>query len=109
MKVSEPRVTLSDGTPITMRAILPIELDRIVLRCRPDRRTLERLFAEQGTIGFAAWDGGQLRVVPAGIVAWLRSDEHRWKCHRPEPVSRPRPYRRDTRRLAECHRLSPRG
>jgi len=55
--MAEARVLLRDGTPITVRAITLAELDRIVLRCWPDRRTLDRLFAEQGTIGMAAWDG----------------------------------------------------
>ncbi len=47
----------SDGTPIEIRPIEPGELDRIPLRCWPERDALDRLFAEQGTIGMAAWEG----------------------------------------------------
>jgi GNAT superfamily N-acetyltransferase len=32
-------------------------LDRVVLRCWPERAALDALFAEQGTIGMAAWEG----------------------------------------------------
>lgn len=46
-----------NGIPITVRPIEPEELDRIVLRCWPDRDALDRLFIEQGTIGMAAWEG----------------------------------------------------
>lgn len=55
--MEELQTSLSDGTPITVRAIEPTELDRIVLRCWPDRRALDRLFMAQGTIGMAAWEG----------------------------------------------------
>lgn len=51
--------TAPDGTPITVRPIAPDALDRIVLRCWPPRDVLDRLFAEQGTIGMAAWEGGK--------------------------------------------------
>jgi GNAT superfamily N-acetyltransferase len=50
-------VTSPDGTPIEVRPIEPAELDRVVLRCWPDRDALDRLFDEQGTIGMAAWEG----------------------------------------------------
>ena len=50
-------LTSSDGTPITIRPIEPGELDRVVLRCWPDRDALDRLFDEQGTIGMASWEG----------------------------------------------------
>lgn len=50
-------LTLPDGIPITVRPIERNELDRVVLRCRPDDRTIGRLFDEQGTIGMAAWEG----------------------------------------------------
>ena len=68
------RLTLPDGTPIAVRPIVPQELDRIPLRCWPERETLDRLFADQGTIGMAAWEGdkcvGQLHcyrlVLPDG-------------------------------------------
>ena len=48
-----------NGRPITIRPITAEELDRVVLRCWPDRATLERLFAAQSTIGFAAWHGSR--------------------------------------------------
>jgi hypothetical protein len=48
-------LTSPDGTTITVPPIEPEELDRIVLRCWPDRETLDRLFAKQGTIGMAAF------------------------------------------------------
>jgi GNAT superfamily N-acetyltransferase len=43
--------------PFVVRPIRPDELDRVVLRCWPGRDALDALFAEQGTIGMAAWDG----------------------------------------------------
>jgi GNAT superfamily N-acetyltransferase len=43
--------------PIAVRPIERADLDRLPLRCWPDRATLDRLFAEQGTIGMAAWEG----------------------------------------------------
>ncbi len=49
-------LTSPDGTPITIRPIEPKELDRVVLRCWPKREVLDLLFAEQGTIGMAAWE-----------------------------------------------------
>jgi GNAT superfamily N-acetyltransferase len=52
MSLSSP-----SGTPITVRPIERGELDRVVLRCWPERDVLERLFQEQGTIGMAAWEG----------------------------------------------------
>jgi len=55
--MSETLVLLRDGTPIAVRPIQPSELDRVVLRCWPDRAILCRLFRTQGTIGMAAWDG----------------------------------------------------
>jgi GNAT superfamily N-acetyltransferase len=54
--VTEMHVCLSDGTPIAVRPIQSSELDRIVLRCWPERETLHRLFTTQGTIGMAAWE-----------------------------------------------------
>lgn len=49
--------TASDGDSFVVRPIGPADLDHIVLRCWPDRTILDRLFAEQGTIGMAAWEG----------------------------------------------------
>ena len=49
--------TSPTDTPIVVRPIVPDELERILLRCWPDRATIDRLFMEQGTIGMAAWDG----------------------------------------------------
>lgn len=55
--MTETQVPLGDGTLISVRPIDRSDLDRVVLRCCPDRRTLDRLISEQGTIGMAAWDG----------------------------------------------------
>lgn len=55
--MAETQVSLRNGRTIVVRPIQSDELDRIVLRCWPDRATLERLFADHGTIGMAAWDG----------------------------------------------------
>ncbi len=59
--------------PVSVRPIRPDDLNRIPLRCWPSRDIIERLFAEQGTIGMAAWEGqkcvGELhgyRVMPPG-------------------------------------------
>jgi GNAT superfamily N-acetyltransferase len=50
--------TLPHSLPIVVRPIAPQEVERIVLRCWPeDARALDRLFARQGTIGMAAWEG----------------------------------------------------
>jgi hypothetical protein len=82
MTMAGTRVLLDDGTPITVRAIQPDELDRIVLRCWPERKTLDRLFAEQGTIGMAAWDGDRnvaqlhcYRVTAPDGKEWGSEDE----------------------------------
>lgn len=53
----DARPTAPNGAPISIRPILSRELDRVVLRCWPDRAALERLFATQATIGMAAWEG----------------------------------------------------
>lgn len=50
-------VMLQDVELVTIRPIGPRELDRMAPRCRPDRVTDECLFAQQGTIGVAAWEG----------------------------------------------------
>lgn len=50
-------LTSPNGTPVTVRPIVPGELDRVVLRCWPDRAAIDHLFTEQGTIGMAAWEG----------------------------------------------------
>lgn len=55
--MSKTHVSLGDGTPITIRAVEKAELDHLVLRCWPDRETVDRLTEEQGTIGMAAWEG----------------------------------------------------
>ncbi|MDP6114152.1 MAG: GNAT family N-acetyltransferase [Planctomycetota bacterium] len=82
MKDNETPVSLADGTPISVRAIKPAELDRIVLRCWPERETLDRLFVNQGTIGMAAWEGdkcvAQLHcyqvTAPDGKEWWVGTD-----------------------------------
>jgi endonuclease YncB( thermonuclease family) len=55
--MSDTRIQLADGTPIMVRPIQPDELERIVLRCWPERETIDQLLVVQGTIGMAAWDG----------------------------------------------------
>ena len=42
---------------ITVRPISPEEIDRVPLRCWPDREAIRKLFTRQETIGMAAWDG----------------------------------------------------
>jgi len=42
---------------VQVRPIELGELDRVNLRCYPERDALGALFALQGTIGFAAWEG----------------------------------------------------
>lgn len=42
---------------ITVRPIAADEIDRVPLRCWPDREAIAGLFARQDTIGIAAWDG----------------------------------------------------
>ena len=49
--------TPSREEPVVVRPIAQDEADRVVLRCWPERDALEALFAEQGTIGMAAWEG----------------------------------------------------
>jgi len=79
--MKETRISLNDGTPITLLPIQADDLDRIVLRCWPDRATIEQLFADQGTIGIGAWDGeknvAQLhcyRVTAPGGREWRACD-----------------------------------
>lgn len=83
--MSEIQVSLRDGTPITVRAIEPPELDRIVLRCWPDREVIDRLFAEQGTIGMAAWEGDKnvaqlhcYRVTAPDGKEWAAAEHGPW-------------------------------
>jgi GNAT superfamily N-acetyltransferase len=85
------RSTSPTGKRIAVRPIAPDELDRVVLRCWPERTSLDRLFAEQGTIGFAAWDGercvGQLHgyriVLPHGMNAhWPEWNRPWWLSRR---------------------------
>ena len=42
---------------IAVRPIAPDQIDRVPLRCWPDRDAIAGLFARQKTIGMAAWDG----------------------------------------------------
>jgi GNAT superfamily N-acetyltransferase len=49
--------SVSDSS-IKFRPIAQRDLDSIVLRCWPDRRAIDRLFASQETIGMAAWEEG---------------------------------------------------
>jgi GNAT superfamily N-acetyltransferase len=74
-------LTSPEGKPVEVRPIERGELDRVVLRCWPEREVLDRLFEEQGTIGMAAWEGekcvGQLHcyriILPEG-TGW----ESKW-------------------------------
>jgi GNAT superfamily N-acetyltransferase len=76
-KVNEMTVTVVRAVEtelITIRPVGPREVDRMALRCLPDRGTIDCLFAQQGTIGMAAWEGdkcvGQLHcyhvALPSG-------------------------------------------
>jgi GNAT superfamily N-acetyltransferase len=44
---------------ITIRPIIKDEIDRVPLRCWPDRQEIINLFERQGTIGMAAWENEQ--------------------------------------------------
>ena len=44
---------------IAIRPIAPDEIDRVPLRCWPDREAIAKLFTAQETIGMAAWDGNR--------------------------------------------------
>jgi GNAT superfamily N-acetyltransferase len=50
-------IMTKDGIDIEVRPIAEEELGRVLLRCWPDKETIKKLFAKQGTIGMAAWDG----------------------------------------------------
>lgn len=81
----------SDGEVVTVRPIVSGELGRIVLRCWPERDVLDRLFAEQGTIGMAAWEGDQCVgllhcyhiVLPEG-TGWVSTWGANWWCGEPD-------------------------
>ncbi|UCC68602.1 MAG: GNAT family N-acetyltransferase [Armatimonadota bacterium] len=83
-------LTSPNGTPITVRPIEPEHLDRIVLRCWPDRDTLARLFAEQGTIGMAAWEGdksvGLLHCYRVTLPDWTTDHWPQWSRWCPDPT-----------------------
>lgn len=55
--MNDERPKSPSGRPIDVRPILRSDLGRVVLRCLPDGGKIEALFATQGTIGIAAWDG----------------------------------------------------
>ena len=73
-----------DGTATTVRPIEPADLDRISLRCWPDRPIIDRLFADQGTIGMAAWEGetcvGQLHCYRLCLPQWRNDDWPAWNA-----------------------------
>lgn len=46
-------------TDITIHPITADEIDRVPLRCWPDREAIAKLFTRQGTIGMAAWEQGK--------------------------------------------------
>jgi GNAT superfamily N-acetyltransferase len=79
------------GTPISVRPILREELDRVVLRCWPDRDAIERLFTEQGTIGMAAWEGdkniAQLHCYRVTLPQGRNQNWPKWNRWLPEPAS----------------------
>ncbi len=84
-------LTSSNGTPITVRPIEPEELEHIVLRCWPEEREiLERLFAEQGTIGMAAWEGdecvGQLHCYRVALPDGRNESWPEWNGWWPNPT-----------------------
>jgi len=69
-------LTSVDGAPITVRPIDIHDIDNIVLRCWPERDALLKLFAEQGTIGMAAWEDGRSVAVLHCFRVWLPE----WRC-----------------------------
>ena len=75
-------LTSPDGTPIVVRPIEPGELDRIPLRCWPQRDILDRLFAEQEiTIQSQASYSANVQVDSTGYWQWsppedLETGEH---------------------------------
>ncbi len=91
MSIESPK-----GRPISCRPIASGELERVVLRCWPDRASLERLFENQGTIGMAAWEGercvAQLhcyRVVLPGEMNqdWPEWNRPWWRAGAPEAMA----------------------
>jgi GNAT superfamily N-acetyltransferase len=48
---------LINGTAIEVKPIFADEVDRVVLRCWPDREAIGRILAYQDILGFAAWEG----------------------------------------------------
>ncbi len=83
--------TLADEWVVAVRPVEPADLDRIVLRCWPDRSHIDELFARQGTIGLSAWDGdrcvaqlhGYRIELPGGSnPCW--PDWNRWWSHEVE-------------------------
>jgi len=69
----------SGGDQISVRPIWPKDVDRINLRCWPDdEEARERLFAQQGTLGMAAWEGdrcvGQLHCYRVDLPDWESRD-----------------------------------
>jgi GNAT superfamily N-acetyltransferase len=77
-------LTNTDNAGITVRAIELSDLDRINLRCWPDRPVIDRLLADQGTIGMAAWEGetcvGQLHCYRLSLPQWRNDDWPAWNA-----------------------------
>lgn len=68
---------------ISVRPIEPDDLDCIPLDCWPQRReTVERLFAEQGTLGMGAWEGdrciAQLHCYRVTLPDWSDRNFPEW-------------------------------
>jgi GNAT superfamily N-acetyltransferase len=80
-----------NGTTITVRPILQEELDQVVLRCWPDRDSLNRLFTQQGTLGMAAWEGdknvAQLHCYRITFPQWRNQDWPEWNRWLPDPTT----------------------
>ena len=75
---------LPDGTEINIRHIEQTDLDSINLRCWPERGTLDRLFADQGTIGMAAWEKdkcvGLLHCYRVGLPDGVNENWPEWSA-----------------------------
>jgi GNAT superfamily N-acetyltransferase len=69
---------------IVVRPVDLTDLNRISLRCWPDRPVIERLFAAQGTIGMAAWEHdtcvGVLHCYQIALPQWQNDDWPEWNA-----------------------------
>lgn len=70
--------------PFTVGPIEQSDLERVNLRCWPDRPVIDRLLATQGTIGVAAWEGdtcvGMLHCYRIALPGWESADWPDWNA-----------------------------